>query len=270
MGKIILVIGNGFDLNLGLNTSYNHFINNDLFLNKTDKNKLFAYLLNKHNLQKWIDIENELKVYSKKAQNDINFKNEFNELCSVLVEYLKTIDTSLINKTSDAFKLIESLCKKDIAILDFNYTNSVKTIFESIINDKFTSYKPENHYKIHGEIDKNNIIFGIEDGASIIESHIFLKKSYSKSFGKSNPRIIMKQASEIYFFGHSLGETDYMYFKDLFSGLTYENQSNKKIFFYHYGDSDYDNAHKHLDKLTSQRLSYFKVLNDVQFINTDK
>ena len=35
MGKIILVIGNGFDLNLGLNTSYNHFINNDLFLNKT-------------------------------------------------------------------------------------------------------------------------------------------------------------------------------------------------------------------------------------------
>ena len=91
MGKIILVIGNGFDLNLGLNTSYNHFINNDLFLNKTDKNKLFAYLLNKHNLQKWIDIENELKIYSKKAQNDINFKNEFNELCSVLVEYLKKL-----------------------------------------------------------------------------------------------------------------------------------------------------------------------------------
>ena len=58
----IAIIGNGFDLNLGLKTSYTNFVNGNEFksLLNTD-NFLADYLSNKHDLQNWIDVENELK-----------------------------------------------------------------------------------------------------------------------------------------------------------------------------------------------------------------
>ena len=65
-----LIIGNGFDLSLGLSTSYMDFVNSDEFqilLNM--QNQLAIYLKVNAELQNWIDIENELKLYSKNEDN---------------------------------------------------------------------------------------------------------------------------------------------------------------------------------------------------------
>lgn len=97
-----LIIGNGFDLSLGLSTSYMDFVNSDEFqilLNM--QNQLAIYLKVNAELQNWIDIENELKLYSKNEDN-AKFKTEYEALCKQLVVYINNIDYSSINKNSKA------------------------------------------------------------------------------------------------------------------------------------------------------------------------
>ena len=60
----LLVIGNGFDLALGLKTSYLDFmrwLKNEHYM---DDAYLYKYLSSKFYQQRWIDIENELRQYS--------------------------------------------------------------------------------------------------------------------------------------------------------------------------------------------------------------
>lgn len=66
----ILIIGNGFDLNLGFQTSYNDFLSSDEFKMLADGDNQLAYYLsetNRHCQQtniNWVDIEHELKTFS--------------------------------------------------------------------------------------------------------------------------------------------------------------------------------------------------------------
>ena len=72
--KLVLVIGNGFDLDLGLPTSYKDFIHSPFFYEflenanilryhriSIDEGNIFKYLQRQLNLNNWIDIEAELK-----------------------------------------------------------------------------------------------------------------------------------------------------------------------------------------------------------------
>lgn len=104
-----LIIGNGFDLSLGLSTSYMDFVNSDEFqilLNM--QNQLAIYLKVNAELQNWIDIENELKLYSKNEDN-AKFKTEYEALCKQLVVYINNIDYSSINKNSKAYEVLTNL-----------------------------------------------------------------------------------------------------------------------------------------------------------------
>ncbi|ALU75278.1 hypothetical protein F7642_10905 [Tenacibaculum finnmarkense genomovar ulcerans] len=59
---IVIIIGNGFDLSIGLKTSYSDFIKSIEFQELLKNENLLAKHLNGiHTLQNWIDIENELK-----------------------------------------------------------------------------------------------------------------------------------------------------------------------------------------------------------------
>ena len=58
-----IVIGNGFDINLGLPTSYADFVKSTHFDDMVKRgNELAKHLKSKFELQNWIDIENELKI----------------------------------------------------------------------------------------------------------------------------------------------------------------------------------------------------------------
>ncbi len=173
---VVVIIGNGFDLNLNLKTSYTDFIKSDEFKQLIyNQNKLSNYLKSKHELQNWIDIENELKIYSKKfARNDKNFKKEFKDLSQALYEYLSKIEISNIDENSQAVRMIRTAIDKGkVLIIDFNYTNTISKIskkFNFNINDEGSNIT---HIKIHGSLEDNNIIFGVEDDADILPQHIF-------------------------------------------------------------------------------------------------
>ncbi|MFT7157896.1 MAG: hypothetical protein ACI8Q1_002920 [Parvicella sp.] len=171
----ILIIGNGFDLNFGLNTSYTDFISSDIFFDLINKqNGLARYLKDKHHLQNWIDIENELSIYSTNGNlppEDLNnLLVNFKELKVALVKYLNTVDYNQLKKDSKSDQLLKSIYNKNFIVFNFNYTNTVWNGLESL-------GVPKNNLKsrviqVHGGLD-DDIIIGVEDQANIRKQHIF-------------------------------------------------------------------------------------------------
>jgi len=270
----IIIIGNGFDLNQNLKTSYTDFINSEqykLLLGKD--NYLVEYLSKKHELQNWIDIENELKKYSNSqniAEANQSFQEEFIKLSSSLKEYLSTISYDNLDKTAYSYKLLESIKDKDFLILDFNYTKAAEIILSELNVEK--SIIEERIIKVHGSLDEQNIIFGIEDDAIIKPQHVFLRKAFNSKFKAINVNLNLINVKELYIFGHSLGETDHMYFNKFFSefSMEFNFENGKMITLYHYGQEGYKQLFMQLDKLTNNRLTIFKQNNDFNTIDTSK
>jgi hypothetical protein len=269
----ILVIGNGFDLNQKLPTSYSDFIKSKHFNDLKGKNNFFVdYLSNRFNIQKWIDVENELKLYSKNQSKEeaINsFKKEYKIVCIALKEYLSNLDYASINENEYSYKVIQKIMTKDFLILDFNYTETTKLILEQLGVDSVNI--EERLIKLHGDI-KTEIIFGIEDNVDIKKNHVFLRKAYSKYFTSINLKVPLETCNNLYFFGHSLGETDHMYFKPFFEkySLAQNYGKGKKIELYHFGEEGYNQLFMQIDTMTNKHLSIFRQNNEIEFIDTSK
>jgi hypothetical protein len=265
----VIVLGNGFDLNLGLKTSYSNFINSDEFRSLLSTGSALAiYMAKQHELNNWIDVENELKKYSNSAyaDNSKDFKKEFKELSSSLMKYLEKIDYSSINHDSVAARLIKSLKGSSTLILNFNYTQSVELLLKGYLNE--IDIENCEHVQVHGSVAESNIIFGVEDLCNIIPAHVFLKKSYHKNFKAINISDLLDQSQEVWFFGYSLGETDHMYFKEFFLNLCIIKGSRKKILTHHYGDDSYHDLHIQIDALTLQKMSNLKKNTEFHLIDT--
>ncbi|KKB59957.1 AbiH family protein [Parabacteroides goldsteinii] len=260
MNKTLLIIGNGFDLNLGLKTGYCDFIKSDYFKKEVNNNnQLCKYLLNQQELYNWIDIENELKKYSTETDSQPKqVKQDFKNLSASLIDYLSSLPYDKINKESIAYQIINDLCKMDIVIIDFNYTPTTKIL-----------YPEKKIIKVHGSIENKDIIFGVEDMADIKKEHIFLKKSYNINFTPIDISNYLEISDSIIFFGHSLGETDHTYFKDFFffPGKSY-NTPLKEVYISYHGNDSYDNIMMQIDTMSNQNLYEFKKSYNVRFINT--
>ena len=237
--KLVLVIGNGFDLDLDLPTSYSDFMNSSLFLDflqeetirkyhkyEITKDNILQYLHQQKNLKNWIDIEVELKSLATKTTNDINEKGHtypkknvaseeieqsFEVLRKQLCWYLNMMPYDFINKNSFSIRLLgivnqyPELCE----IISYNYTDINK--LEDFVGDINI---PIDH--VHGTVRDRSLIIGFQDNVEIDKSFSFMIKSFSPYFRSHNVRRKLLEANEIIFFGHSLGETDYHYFEDLF------------------------------------------------------
>lgn len=264
----IIIIGNGFDLSLGLKTSYKDFIESDYFTSLLNENNTLAlHLLIKKEINNWVDIEKELTEYSKKIQDDKSkVKNDFKELKNALMDYLKEAQEEEINQNSKAFEMMKNEILDTDIIYNFNYTNSVFKVAEILGISDIES----KHSFVHGSIENKNIIFGVEDRADIDDNHIFLKKSAHPNFPESDIIKILNNSNEknnIVLFGHSLGITDSSYFENYFSLLTHEhNRSELKL--YHFGEEAYDEMMFIIDKYTINNLTNFKHYNDLAFIDS--
>lgn len=232
----ILVIGNGFDLNLGLRTSYKNFFESDYFINlhpsilltnimsrdRRSRNfnpfevSVFEYLNAYRELTNWCDIEgalghllnhfpnNEYSGFTISEESFIELHNRFSEYLQN--EVVNTFDQ--IKKDSAAYRLAKTLVRMpDLSVLNFNYTPTLEFI------DSF--YQKHVDY-IHGSLNDNSIIFGVEDDLEVPKEYSFLLKTFSPHYRGHNIRQQLQQASHIIIFGHSLAKADYHYFKDLF------------------------------------------------------
>jgi hypothetical protein len=264
----IIIIGNGFDLSLGLKTSYKDFIQSDYFISLLyNHNSLALHLYEKQEINNWVDIEKELTEYSKKIQDDKSkVKNDFKELKNALMDYLKEAQEKEINQNSKAFEMMKNEISDADIIYNFNYTNSVFRVAEILEISNIES----KHSFVHGSIENKNIIFGVEDRADINDNHIFLKKSAHHNFTESNIIKILHNNDEkidLVIFGHSLGITDSSYFSNYFSSLT-SKYNNPNLKFYYFGEEAYDEMMFIIDKYTIYNLTNFKHYNDLKFIDS--
>ena len=267
-----IIIGNGFDINLGLPTGYENFIESAQFETLINNgNQLAVHLKNNYNLKNWIDIEKELSLYSMEGATE-SYKKEYDDLSASLTDYINDIDYLKMKKHGAAYDLMHQIAKgKSFIILDFNYTKSIRLLLSNFgLSDERIELC---HLKVHGEAEKRNIVFGVEDKAPIKPEHVFIRKAYNKSFKALNFTELYKNVSSVMFFGHSLGESDHTYFKELFQNSclnisgTLQCTYRKNFYFFHYKEDGYYRLMQQLDTLTYTSLTTFRQYNNIEFID---
>lgn len=262
----VFIIGNGFDLNLGLETSYKDFIESSFFTRNLGENglSLFNYL-NEVNKSNWIDIEKELATYSKNSSGMQDFLSEYKKLCSELKSYIRSIELRQVDHQAHAYRIFEEMdWRDDFIILNFNYTNSVSFILDML--DVPTKVIQDCVIHVHGSTESDEIIFGVDDGLYIDDEHSFLRKSTSSIYSGRSVRKALKSFESLSIFGHSLGESDHMYL-DVFSRIVFDmggDYSDKTVNLYYHGESAKHELYKQLHSLTSQQTA---VLKDTVYFN---
>ncbi|MFX2256673.1 AbiH family protein [Acinetobacter variabilis] len=190
--NIVYLLGNGFDINLGMKTRYNDFYEN--YLKKESKSTLVEKLKSNifDNVVNWSDLELALGKYTTEFQSVSDFDEVYddivNNLCDYLDEESATYDFSSLRL--DIF--LKNLCypelflteadinefftykkkwrveDKKINIINFNYTKSVKKIIEKhnfntpIETDGYSKYYLKELLHIHGFTNERTIL-GVND-----------------------------------------------------------------------------------------------------------
>lgn len=265
----VLIVGNGFDLNLGLPTRYSDFIESDIFLSLDSE--VSSYMSSIDSKMGWVDIEEELISLSSSYKNDDlsgsavgkSFRDGFKNLRSALLQYMCQIDYSYMESNCEAIELVSSFAGRDnVCIIDFNYTETIQRLFGNAEH----SIK---HIKVHGSAKEGRIVFGVHDEAKIEDEHVFLRKAVSGSlFDESSVGAIMCNAREsVTIFGHSLGITDNTQFDQFFHRGKNKKKCNLDVH-YHNEDSYY-NLYKNIDYLTINELQGFKFQHNFRMLGPD-
>lgn len=256
----MLVIGNGFDLNIGLRTTYRDFVNSCIFKRmyinrmkeKSSKGNqspsLIDYLYGKKFIEKWYDIEEALLEYvSPKPDGSfvINVevdRRDYELVCEALIQYLaglfktgNSLKQANEMEASPAGKLLKIFSSENNIIYSFNYTP-----IHLIINAVFAKSSSETvrvHGKIEeetifkGNIEDNSIILGIEtdDIRKISPGYSFLLKSNNLAYKSTHIVSDLLQSRNVIIFGHSLNQMDFGYFREYFEYLTQNSDRNRQL-----------------------------------------
>ena len=225
MTKNILILGNGFDLDLGLKTKYSDFANSSFWPCNDGDNipHLEEYLEQKRDTEAWFDIENELLNYATtetqrgynpferakyNAQEDMAY---FAKLQDALCKYIQEQQQNEIAKHSVASQVLRAITNNGYfeSVYSFNYTNI------NVIAKKLGINKPKNCIYIHGNVDSNSIILGVDE-TKLLNGYELLHKTMSPHYCSHNIFNDLSSASEVVIFGLSFGKIDYTYLDRLF------------------------------------------------------
>lgn len=294
----LLVIGNGFDKDLGLATTYKEFVDSSIWKEMYDKRSkensnpsLLHYLYGRRFYDKWYDIEAALLEYVSKrpdgsfVNNLQKDKEDYGLLCSTLVDYLKSlfegkgqkiIDKSDIMRKSPAGRLLREVIRGEQNIIySFNYT-PIRLIMQTV---EGSGRYHEDPIQLHGAINEksiwdekyndNSIILGIEteDFNSIAPGYSFLLKSNRPEYKPSNIAKDLMESHRVIIFGHSLNKMDFGYFEEYFRSLSLSSDSSRELTII---TKDIESKQTLLDNLRQMNISVPKLYThtNVEFILT--
>lgn len=253
-----LVIGNGFDLSLGLNTDYASFMKSDYFTSLTQNgNKLAFYLNRVEKLKNWVDIENELAKFSLNGSSSL-FHNEYKDLKQGLNSFICEAEKKQINYSSKASNLLKELAtNSSLKIVNFNYTDTARKVLDHHSLDADIIH-------IHGKASEKTIVFGIEDTAAFNREHSFLLKGYSQNIytKESVSKMLMLRGNTSTIFGHSLGKTDYSQFSEFFTYM----EKRRSVEVYYHDEESYLQIMNRIDALTNNNTLGFKIKHSLEMI----
>ena len=283
----ILIIGNGFDLDLGIKTKYIDFANSEYWPFEErvsfEENTLPFFLNSRKNkVETWFDLEELLAKFARdnsifSKEKIIDTMREFEILKKRLKEYLEKQEDVFfeeMKENTQTKKMSHSILQDFLKmqgrkIYTFNYTNTQK-IAKSLI-----SGFEDNVTHIHGSIKENNIILGTGDQRDIPDPFFQFYKSASPNYSSNNLVEDLNNADEIYIFGHSLGRNDHDYFSDFFkmasSNPKVPQYSKKiKIRIFTYDNNSEIDIKKQLMALTNRHLIGLYAHCDFKIIKTNE
>ena len=285
MADVALIIGNGFDLDMGLPSKYSDFVESKEWkdalrnlkisypLDIYFESSLLWHLLQASEDPNWFDIEEEIHKFILKRPNNTEeeireIENEFKVIRKALANYL--------NRISKDFKADEN--KLGYQLLA-HLQNSPFTIFETIFNYTYPHLflKIPTYYKgcfvsfVHGELSKNNIVLGcdLQDGEEVNRQLSFMYK-YNQLTKANGTGYHLQEAKEIIFYGHSVNEMDFRYFKDILQTISTTPSPQKHLTFITYDEASERNIK---DNIQSQGVSVTGLYNNprtFEFIHTQK
>ena len=283
----ILIIGNGFDLDLGIKTKYIDFANSEYWPFKErfsfEENTLPFFLNSRKNkVETWFDLEELLAKFARdnsifSKEKIIDTMREFEILKKRLKEYLEKQEDVFfeeMKENTQTKKMSHSILQDFLKmqgrkIYTFNYTNTQKIAKNLILGFK------DNVTHIHGSIKENNIILGTGDQRDIPDPFFQFYKSASPNYSSNNLVEDLNNADKIYIFGHSLGRNDHDYFSDFFKMASsnpktplYSKKIKIRIFTYD-NNSEID-IKKQLMALTNRHLIGLYAHCDFKIIKTNE
>ena len=237
----VVVIGNGFDIDLGWDTSYRSFYNahKGWEMHRTSEDDLFQYVI-KHVADNWFDFERTLYDYAiHRSDSDVKYverdKNDYETFRNLLNSFLANKSKEQINKESYAYQLLQAYIKQwkrysprpDLILkwFSFNYTPLIDIAKEIDSEAKF------NYIPVHGTLDRKNIIFGVHDDNRILPQYRYLQKSMDDAYESHGIVSALMDANLIVFFGLSMGFIDGVYFENVLKQISNVNsgKNNKEI-----------------------------------------
>ena len=272
----VLILGNGFDLDLGLKTRYSDFAKstewNELYkIMEWSDNGLGQHLFKEAKKEYWFDIEECLDAYvkNKEKNKDLSLADEDKFFLTSLKEKLASyLDSSVVWEDIKEDSLAGQLMNIDHqfnsfdAVYSFNYTDYDITYWH---DSKYKPFLDKKYVHNYGR----NLIIGIgEDGCSSKE-YSFLKK-VNQDLTSTNLLSDLRNADEVVFFGHSINKFDMSYFKRFFDICSQDmNRTPKRCLTFITKDEDSIRTIKENIAKTGIVMTELIQTNHVEFIMTD-
>lgn len=257
----ILIIGNGFDLDLGLKSRYSDFFQSDFWPFHHKGTPLAEHLDKLCSVNRWVDLEEALakygsRAFSVKAQLE-NDKADFALLKSSFNEYILNEQEHFVPRDSVASRLLKAFVSTEHLVdsfFSFNFTD-----LDIIAKRKLKIKEALDYSHIHGRASDGTAILGVGDYAPLNEATDFMYKSFDKKY---NPPVLIPDlqfANRVIFFGVSLGRVDYQYFDDYFRFLSTGQDEErfggeKEIVIFTYDNASRIEILRNLQKMTDHKL----------------
>lgn len=220
--NILYFIGNGFDLNLKMKTSYQDFLNfYKKIHNDSSTIKEFKKEIDENYLD-WSDLEVNLGKYTEKLESPACFEEIHTDLVDELANYLTSVqNTSLKSSLQqlDSKKFIKDLFTpeiymdvanirslksyfetqhkpKDVNIVTLNYTNTIESILEldkgkarhsSVLIDTLSSVTEKQNIQqllhLHGTLEEN-MALGVDNLEQVLHKEFKNNQDVTESIIK--------------------------------------------------------------------------------------
>ena len=233
----VLILGNGFDIDLDLHTAYGDFMKSAWpFAEDTDG--LAKFLKDKFNDQNWIDFERSFVEYITGNRFPDEYKKDKDrdssqhaKLQDALMKYLAAEEQKKIKDNSVAARITKAIAENNTfsKVFTFNYTS-----FDNTLKKLGVKFRHETEH-IHGSIESGHVILGAGDNTRIREEYDFLYKSYSPHYRSHNIPFALREAKVVVIFGHSFGYSDRHYFEKFLNDQSrpdMDREDSKHIFIF--------------------------------------
>lgn len=278
--EITLILGNGFDKNLGLNTSYKEFYewyrvkNTNVEIVKKMKDSIGHFLdgeKKEEEIINWGDAELAFGQFSKQCQTYEEYRDCYMDLQDSFAEYLvkeekrfdinKIDEKIILNCINDIVKYInKSDNGSTLNIITLNYTSAIYEIFckvKDILKDPKYNIQIKDYLYLHGSLG-GEPTFGVGSINQIRNENI--RKSFPTAFESQIIKdrhdtltgrnyyarlvAVLSRSQAVYCYGWSFGDTDLA----LISRLAKRTAAGMKLYVYKHGFEIKSNIRKSFEE----------------------